>query len=148
MSQAIEDLGGRAYRMEIHNGFDLTKRTGFLKALKTLRELRPRYLHVSPPCYPWTSMNNANQKNQQQVENLLEKRRQGRVILKHCLKLIQVQRQELRSQTGFDLVPRNPRDMQVANSLSEPLLGKNPRCERWLHYVAENVSIVMDANAG
>ena len=42
-----------------------------------------------------------NQRNPEQKQRLYEKRQQGPLILKNCLKLIQVQRQELDGQSGM-----------------------------------------------
>ena len=100
LSQAVIDAGGRAYRMGLHNGYDLTTKDGLRKALTTLRNIRPRYVHVSPPCDPWSTMNNANQKTQAQVQNLERKQERGRLILRNCLKILQIQRQELDGQSG------------------------------------------------
>ena len=100
LSQAVEQAGGRVYRMGLHNGYDLSTKVGFTKALATLRRLRPRYVHVSPPCHPWSSLMNACQRTPEQRQQLLERRKNSRKILKHCEKLVMVQRQELHGQTG------------------------------------------------
>ena len=100
LSNAVERAGGKAYRIGLHNGFDLATKAGFTKALALLRRHRPRYLHVSPPCDPWTSLTNAQQRTPQQTQNLQRKREHGRLILKNCLKLLQVQRQELNGQSS------------------------------------------------
>ena len=101
LSKAVEEAGGRAFRMGLHNGYDMSTKEGLRKALTKLRELKPRYLHVSPPCYPFSSVNNANQKTPAQRSNHKAKQEHGRLILKNCLKLIQVQRQELDGQSGM-----------------------------------------------
>lgn len=51
LSAAVVEAGGQAFRMGIHNGYDLATKAGLTKALETLRQLRPRYLHVSPPMF-------------------------------------------------------------------------------------------------
>ena len=89
------------FRMGLHNGFDLATRVGLVRALAKLRELRPRYLHISPPCFPWSPLSHTNQRNPEQIQRMKEKRQHGRLILKNCLKLIQVQRQELDGQSGM-----------------------------------------------
>ena len=98
--KAVEEAGGRVERFGVHNGFDLSTKAGFAMAAARLRELRPRYLHVSPPCFPWTTQNNMNQRNPQQRANLEQKRAYSSRILKHCLQLIEIQRQELSGQSG------------------------------------------------
>ena len=100
LSKAVEEAGGRAIRIGVHDGIDLSTKSGYTKALKILQQEKPRYLHVSPPCDPRTSINNANQRTEEMRANLEAKRTHGRRILKHCLKLIQVQRQEHRHAGG------------------------------------------------
>ena len=100
LSQAVIDAGGKAFRMGLHNGFDLSTKSGFTKAAATLRRLRPRYVHVSPPRDPWTSQNNMNQRTEEARLKLEARRQHSRKILRHCLQLIQIQRQELNGQSG------------------------------------------------
>ena len=94
-------VGGTAFRMGIHNGYDLSTRQGLTKAMETIRRLKPRNVHVSPPCHPWTTLSNAWTSPQQQ-EALKSRRKHSRRILGNCLKLIQLQRQELQGQSGVD----------------------------------------------
>ena len=100
LSQAVIDLGGTAMRLGVHNGFDLGTRAGLTKALQVLRKLRPRYAHFSPPCDPWSSINNANQKTVEQTLRLEEKRRISRRLLKNCRTLMEVQVKELQGDAG------------------------------------------------
>ena len=92
--QAIREAGGRALAIGVHNGFDLSTREGFLRAAALLRDCKPKYVHISPPCYPWSILQNANQRNPQQVRDLQEKQRVSRKLLRHCCKLVEIQRQE------------------------------------------------------
>ena len=100
LSQAVIDLGGKAMRLGVHNGFDLGTRAGLTKALQVLRKLRPRYAHFSPPCDPWSSINNANQKTAEQIFKLEEKRRSSRRLLKNCRTILEVQVKELQGDAG------------------------------------------------
>ena len=43
LSQSVIDQGGKAMRVELHNGFDLSTKAGFTKACHLLLEQRPRY---------------------------------------------------------------------------------------------------------
>jgi hypothetical protein len=54
LAQAVQDLGGKSERIGIHNSFDLATRTGLNRALTLLREKRPRFLWLSPPCSPFS----------------------------------------------------------------------------------------------
>ena len=85
----------------IHNGYDLSTAHGLKKALALVRDTRPKYLHVSPPCGPWTSLQNANQRNPNQIHRLAEQRLHSRRLIKNCCKLVEVQRQEGRRDAGY-----------------------------------------------
>ena len=100
LSQSVIDHGGKAVRIGIHNGYDLSTKAGCAKAIRLVRELRPRYVHVSPACDPWTSVNNANQRNPHQIENLQQKRSYSRRILRSCQKVVELQRCELQGDAG------------------------------------------------
>ena len=95
---AVQELGGRAARLGLHNGYDLSTRSGMLKAAQFLRENRPRYAHFSPPCYPWSPMTNANRRTEQQVLRLEQERRNSKKILRNCRKLFEIQIHELQAQ--------------------------------------------------
>ena len=86
--------------MGIHNGYDLSTKAGLAKAMTTLRRLRPRYVHVSPPCNPWSPLRNGAS-TPEQKQHLAQQRNEGRKILRNCLRLIQTQRQELGGQSGL-----------------------------------------------
>ena len=77
-SGAVRELGGKAVSIGLHNGFDLSTRQGFLKAASVVRKTNPLYLHISPPCFPWSPLQNCNQNSAAQIETLREKRVVGR----------------------------------------------------------------------
>ena len=101
LSAAVVRAGGRAFRMGIHNGHDLSTKAGVAKAIRKFKELRPRYLHVSPPCFPWSTATNGALGNATMLAKLQQNRQHGRKILKGCAKLVEIQRQELRGQTSM-----------------------------------------------
>ena len=92
----VEKLGGSVMRLGVHNGYDLSTKEGFRRAAKVLRELRPRHVHFSPPCFPWSIMQNLNQRTSEQIKALGEKQRVGRRVLENLLKLGEIQFLELR----------------------------------------------------
>lgn len=100
LCEHVMKQGGRAMRLGCHNGYDLSTKAGLIRAMQTLRKHRPRYLHFSPPCDPWTIMNNANRRTQDQVDRILEKQKHGRRILKNCRKLAELQVRELGGDAG------------------------------------------------
>lgn len=95
LGKAVEERGGTVFRMGPHNGYDLTTRSGLVKACATLRELRPRNLHASPPCFPFSQFQNLNQRTEEQRESLAEKRVEGRKILKAIKRLAEIQFHEI-----------------------------------------------------
>ena len=106
LSQAVADNGGRSLSIGLHNGFDLKTVAGFRKALKLLRRTKPRYLHVSPPCDPWSAFQNCNQRTEAQISNLGVRRKESRKLLRHCRRLVEVQLYELNGACGW--TPEDP----------------------------------------
>lgn len=102
LSAAMRDIGGRAMSLGVHNGFDLTTRAGFLRAAQVTRKLRPRYMHISPPCDPWTALQNCNQRTDVQRARLEAKQHVHKRLLKHCRKLAEIQKCELNNDWGLD----------------------------------------------
>ena len=89
------------FALGLHNGYDLTTRSGFRKAAQFVREMKPTYVHISPPCFPWSPMQNLNQSREQQLR-LIELRRKHRKLLHHCRRLAEIQVLELNSHLGFN----------------------------------------------
>ena len=113
LSKEVERKGGLAIRLGCHNGYDLSTRAGFLASAKVLRENKPRNVHFSPPCFPWSQFQNLNQRTPTQCEELHIKREIGRKIFKHLEKLAQIQLYEV----GGDLSGEQP---WTASSWKEP----------------------------
>ena len=93
----------------VHNGYQLETLSGFRKAVELLRRLKPRYLHVSPPCDPWTAFH-CNQRIEEQRRRLGEKRTVSKKLLRNCRRLVEIQVQELNGECGLvpDSVPGSP----------------------------------------
>ena len=70
--KAVQNAGGQAMAIGLHNDYDLATRRGFVRAAQLIRERKPKYLHVSPPCFPWSPLQNCNQKTEQQKQCLSE----------------------------------------------------------------------------
>ena len=100
LSVAVRDAGGSALSIGLHNGYDLTTHQGFKNALTFVREYRPRYIHFSPPCDPWSAMQNCNQQSEEQQEALRSKRQRSKKLIRNCRKLMEVQIKELGNQAG------------------------------------------------
>ncbi len=117
LSQAVRDAGGKAISIGLHNGFDLATLSGFRKAVSVIRCLKPRYVHFSPPCDPWTAFQNCNQRTEEQVQRLSARRRTSRKLLRNCRRLLEIQLQELEGQCGF--VPTETESRSVRHAGGE-----------------------------
>ena len=51
LTKAVEEAGGRAVALGLQNGYDLTTTSGFRKAAQFIREMKPRYVHISPSLF-------------------------------------------------------------------------------------------------
>ena len=91
LGQVCQDKGLSFERLGLHNDNDLSKPQGYHKAKFLLDDQRPELLVSSPPCGPWSSMQNANQRDEQQKENLRRKRLKSHRIFEHSRKLIEHQ---------------------------------------------------------
>ena len=107
LTAAVREEGGKALSIGVHNGFDLSTNVGMKRAAALIREKRPRYLHVSPPCELWSSLRNLISTRRLGVERaeqlrnkLQEDRAFGRRLLKNCRKLVEIQTQELNAGAG------------------------------------------------
>ena len=141
LTKAVEEAGGRAFALGLHNGYDLTTRSGFRKAAQFMREMKPRYVHISPPCFPWSPMQNLNQ-SREQIQRLLELRRKHRKLLHHCRRLAEIQVLEMNSHLSFD---ENTwiSIMRVLSILLGQSVGDSTKSESWLDCVGVSVSALM-----
>jgi len=62
-------------RCSIWNGCDLTKPSGVEACKSVIRSERPRNIWISCDCGPFSPLQHVNQRNEQQAQNLEEKRR-------------------------------------------------------------------------
>ena len=90
MTQTANNSGLRAARWT-QDDFDLSRPSGCLQAYNRLKELRPKRLWLSPPCGPYSIMQNANQRNPQQIENLQQKRELAFRMWQSCIRLAKLQ---------------------------------------------------------
>ena len=87
----------------VRNRYDLSTLKGFQSAAKLIRTCRPKYLHISPPCDPWTAVQTCNQRNPEQVHRLQERRQVNKKLLRNLRRLVEIQVLELNRQE--DLKP-------------------------------------------
>lgn len=84
LSQVVEELGGRAERIGLFNGYDMSTPKGLEKARKRIRELRPRWLWFSLPCGPTSPIQNLNELTPEMLEKSLKRKRKSRKTVKNC----------------------------------------------------------------
>ena len=75
LAASVASLGGKVMRLGIHNGFDLSTTKGYHMAAEVIKTKKPRYVHCSPPCYAHSVVQNGNQRNTEQVNNLVQKQK-------------------------------------------------------------------------
>ena len=120
--QAIREDGRQGTRLSIWNGFDLATTKGFNRTLEYLRLHKPRRVWWSPPCTPFSVVQNANQRTDAQVKKLLAKRRMGLRILKHIRSAIETLQEEVPDMDHY------VEQRQIAISLREgPLVTASAR---------------------
>ena len=82
-------------RLSNWSGHDLATDVGTQRTLEELRLWKPRKVWWSPPCDPFSSLQNINQRTEEQVRKLKAKRRRGWRILRHIKWIIgQLQSEE------------------------------------------------------
>ena len=95
LCQAVRDLGGTALALGLHNGFDLNTVQGYKRALAVVRQLKPKYVHISPPCHLWSSFQNCNPKQGQVLQEFLQARGKNKKLIARCCRILEVQLFEL-----------------------------------------------------
>ena len=83
-----------ASRCSLWSGHDLSRPEGLAMTLEQIRVLRPKMVWISPPCGPYSPMQNVNQRNSAQIRDLQAKREVAkriyestREIVKTCLQM-------------------------------------------------------------
>ena len=76
LTKVAQKAGLKCERWTVDD-FDLATEEGYDQAEARLRELKPRRIWLSPECGPLSQLQNANQRTEEQVENLKRKREEG-----------------------------------------------------------------------
>jgi hypothetical protein len=82
--------GGKAYRINLADGYALSTRNGVDKAIHWVRQNKPREAWISLPCGPWSVMQNMNQRTPEQIQRLNKKRNHSKRMIKLMVEIIQV----------------------------------------------------------
>ena len=89
LTAGVVGFGRCATRYSHWNGFDLTTRKGTDRLLEDLAKKMPRHVWISPPCGPDSPAQNANQRAEEQRENLRKKQLRARRIQRNVLILVE-----------------------------------------------------------
>merc|ERR1711994_606699 len=90
LTTSARDAGLKAERWTKED-FDLSQPAGWQAAIQRLRELRPKRLWLSPPCGPFSVMQNVNQRTPEQIKALTKKRELGFRMWPSCMRLAWLQ---------------------------------------------------------
>ena len=73
-AQAVVDQMGTAFRVGLWNQYDFAKHDTVAKACAYVDKTRPRRAHASPPCTPFSVLQNGNQRTGELRANLKRKK--------------------------------------------------------------------------
>ena len=102
LSPAVTDTGGVAMRCGLFNGFDLGTNKGLLRAKHLINTWKPRALHGSPPCTYHTTMQNANQRTDEQTAYQLRGRKWATRIMREVIWLLRYARDKYATIISFE----------------------------------------------
>ena len=91
LTACIQQMGGKAERIGLHNNMDLTTSLGLERAREFCDVTAPRYLHLSPVCGPTSPLQELNTRTDEQREKLRKKQTYARKMSKACLQLAEEQ---------------------------------------------------------
>ena len=95
LGKVCDEKGYSYERLGLFNEYDLSKPQGYHKAKFLLDEQRPEIFVSTPPCGPWSIMQNVNQRDEKQKENLRKKRLKSHRIFENNKRLIEHQANNL-----------------------------------------------------
>ena len=114
ISASFLERGGMVLRCTLDNGFDLRKRDVVDRLKDLIEEHDPLAVWGSPDCGPWSSQQNANQRAEKQVRNLLNKRRKSSTLVRNVLELLDFQ-----ASRGRDAIFEHPLGALSWNGIPE-----------------------------
>ena len=93
LASAVQARTGRsdaACRSSLWCGHDLATSAGLSRVLEQIRALRPKQVWISPPCGPYSPLQNVNQRTPAQVQDLKHKRAIAQRIYGSTLEIAKV----------------------------------------------------------
>ncbi|CAK0829538.1 unnamed protein product [Prorocentrum cordatum] len=91
LGEVCDEKGYHYERLGLFNENDLSKPQGYRTAKFLLDEKRPKLFVSTPPCGPWSMMQNVNQRDDRQRDNLRRKRLKSQRIFENNKRLIEHQ---------------------------------------------------------
>ena len=91
LTATIQQKGGTAERVGLHNDMNMTTEKGFKRARSLCETFRPRYLWLSPICGPTSPIQHLNEKTEEQKRKLEQKRKVSRKMARNCITLAEDQ---------------------------------------------------------
>lgn len=87
----VEKAGGRGIRLGLFNGFDLLTDAGLQKALRAVREYRPRYLWISMPCGATSPIQHLNELTPEARKKSMQRRSRSKRLVRNGVKVMNEQ---------------------------------------------------------
>ena len=84
------NYGGKAYRINLANGFDMSTRRGCDAAKAWIRKHRPKEGWISLPCTPWSPMQNVTPMTPEREVKLASQRKHARHMIRLTIELVEV----------------------------------------------------------
>ena len=94
-----------AYRVGLSNKMDLTTHVGLERASEFVSLVKPRWIWVSPPCGPTSTIQNLNQRTDEQIRNLQQKVKKSRKLARGCVRLVENRYPEAVTTDGSGRIP-------------------------------------------
>ena len=82
--------GGKAYRINLANGYDLNTRAGIESAKEWVKRFKPREAWISLPCTPWSAMQNLTPMTPEREVKLGQQRKAARRMIRMVIELVRI----------------------------------------------------------
>ena len=91
LTNMVVEQGGKAMRLGLHNGYDLSTQAGLQKALRVVFVHKPRWIWFSPPCGPTSPIQHLNERTPEMQERSRKRKRKSKAIATNCTVLAKEQ---------------------------------------------------------
>ena len=88
LTSVCTQLGGKAYRINLANGYDLTTSKGIDAAKAWVKQNRPKEAWISLPCTPWSPMQNLTPLTPEREFTLRKQRKEARRMIRKAIDLV------------------------------------------------------------